>query len=172
MRKSVFLMLVCAAAASAQPSIRAENGVLNASSYLPDIARGSWFVIFGSNMGPASIAIAPGAPFPETLSGTQVTFTPAAGGPAIQARIWYTVATQVAGLLPSSTLAGDYDVRVIYNGQPSAPRRVRVVDRNFGFATVAQNGAGPAQATNASLNDGISLVRFTSGTISFGGRNW
>jgi uncharacterized protein (TIGR03437 family) len=172
MHKSAFLMLVCAVAASAQPSIRAENGVLNASSYLPDIARGSWFVIFGSNMGPASIAIAPGAPFPETLTGTQVTFTPAAGGPAIQARIWYTVATQVAGLLPSSALAGDYDVRVIYNGQPSAPRRVRVVDRNFGFATVAQNGAGPAQATNASLNDGISLVRFTSGTISFGGRNW
>lgn len=172
MRKSVFLLLVCAAAASAQPSIRAENGVLNASSYLPDIARGSWFVIFGNNMGPASIAIAPGAPFPEALAGTQVTFTPATGGPAVQARLWYTLSTQVAGLLPSSTQAGDYDVRVIYNGQASAPRRIKVVERNFGFATVAQNGAGPAQATNASLNNGISLVRFTSGTISFGGRNW
>jgi uncharacterized protein (TIGR03437 family) len=139
----------------AQPAIRAENGVLNASSYQADIARGSWFVIFGTNMGPASIVVAPGVPFPEELSGTRVTFTPAA-----------------AGLLPSTTAAGEYDVRVIYNNQTSAARRVRVVERNFGFATVSQDGTGPAQATNASLNNGISLVRFTSGSISFNNNNW
>ena len=74
--------------AVAQPSIRAANGVLNASSYQADIARGSWFVIFGSNMGPANIALAPGAPFPTELSGTRVTYTPAAGGSAIDARLW------------------------------------------------------------------------------------
>jgi uncharacterized protein (TIGR03437 family) len=156
----------------AQPAIRADNGVLNASSYQADIARGSWFVIFGTNMGPASIAVASGAPFPTELAGTRVTFTPAAGGTAIDARLWYTLAGQLAGLLPSSTAAGDYDVRVIYNSQTSAPRRIRVVERSFGFATVSQNGAGPAQATNASLNNGVSLVRFTSGSISFNNLNW
>src|SRR5688500_2692221 len=92
----------------AQPAIRAENGVLNASSYQADIARGSWFVVFGTNMGPASIALAPGVPFPEELSGTRVTFTPAAGGAAINARLWFTVAGQLAGLLPSTTAAADY----------------------------------------------------------------
>lgn len=158
--------------AMAQPAIRADNGVLNASSYQADIARGSWFVIFGSNMGPASIALAPGTPFPTDIAGTRVTFTPVAGGAAIDARLWYTVAGQLAGLLPSGAAAGDYDVRVIYNGQTSAARRVKVVERNFGFATVAQDGAGPAQATNASLNNGVSLVRFTSGTISFNNLNW
>ncbi len=158
--------------AMAQPAIRAENGVLNASSYQPDIARGSWFVIFGSNMGPATLAIASGVPFPTELTGRRVTFTPAAGGTAIDARLWYTSAGQLAGLLASSAAAGDYDVRVVYNNQTSPARRVRVVERNFGFATVAQNGSGPAQATNANLNNGVSLVRFTTGSINFNNRDW
>ena len=158
--------------AMAQPAIRAENGVLNASSYRPDIARGSWFVIFGSNMGPANLALASGVPFPTELSGTRVTFTPAAGGTAIDTRLWYTSAGQLAGLLPSSAAAGDYDVRVVFNNQTSPARPVKVVERNFGFATVAQDGAGPAQATNANLNNGVSLVRFTSGSINFNNRDW
>lgn len=159
------------ATAMAQPSIRAQSGVLNASSYAADIARGSFFVVFGSNMGPATIAIAPGA-FPTELSGTKVTFTPAAGGTAVEARLWYTSAGQLAGLLPSGTAAGDYDIRVIYNSATSAAVRIKVVERNFGFATVSQDGAGPAQATNASLNGGVSLVRFTSGNITFNNLTW
>ena len=58
MTKRICFLLIAAllasAVASAQPVIRADNGVLNASSYRPDIARGSWLVIFGSNMGPGS----------------------------------------------------------------------------------------------------------------------
>ncbi len=174
-RERMLLLLIAVIAAVvpafSQPSIAA-NGVLNASSYQADIARGSWFVIFGTNMGPAAIVLASGTPFPTELSGTKVTFTPAAGGAAIDARLWYTLAGQAAGLLPSSAAAGAYDVRVIYNSQASAPQRVNVVERNFGFATVTQDGAGPAQATNASLNGGVSLVRFTTGAISFNGLNW
>jgi len=155
--------LIWVGSASAQPVIRAENGVLNTSSYLPDIARGSWFVVFGTGMGPASFsAYSGGLPYPTELSGTRVTFTPASGGAAVEARMWYTsMATQLGALLPSATTAGDYDVRVIYNGQTSAPRRVKVVERNFGFATQAQNGAGPAQATYG----GLDLNRFTTGRI-------
>jgi uncharacterized protein (TIGR03437 family) len=150
------------ACASAQPVIRADNGVVNASSYLPDVARGSWFVVFGTGMGPATISIySGGLPYPTELSGTKVTFTPASGGTAVEARLWYTLAGQLAALLPSATAAGDYDVRVIYNLQPSAARRVKVVDRNVGFATQAQNGAGPAQATYG----GADLNRFTTGTL-------
>ncbi|MGH9657591.1 MAG: hypothetical protein ACRD96_03545 [Bryobacteraceae bacterium] len=173
-KRTLSLFIGAAAAmvpAMAQPAIRADNGVLNASSYQADVARGSFFVVFGSNMGPATLALA-GAPFPAELAGTRVTFTPAAGGTAIDARIWYTSAGQLAALLPYSTASGDYDVRVVFNNQTSPPRRVKVVDRNFGFATVAQNGAGPAQATNASLNSGVSLVRFTTGAISFNNLTW
>ncbi|MCX6636786.1 MAG: hypothetical protein NT090_17145 [Acidobacteria bacterium] len=154
--------LVWVGSASAQPVIRAENGVVNANSYAPDIARGSWFDVFGTGMGPAIISVyTSGLPFPTELSGTRVTFTPAAGGTAVEARLWYTSAPQLAALLPSATAAGDYDVRVIYNGQVSAARRVKVVERNFGFATQAQTGAGPAQATYG----GADLNRFTTGTV-------
>jgi uncharacterized protein (TIGR03437 family) len=76
--------------------------------------------------------------------------------------MYYTVATKVAALLPSTAAAGDYDVRVIYNGQTSAPRRVKVVERNFGFATQTADGAGPAQATYS----GRDLNRFTTGNIA------
>jgi uncharacterized protein (TIGR03437 family) len=158
----IAVMLVVTAAAWGQPSIRAESGVVNASSYTADIARGSWFVAFGTGMGPATLAVYPGSlPYPTELSGTKVSFTPAAGGSAVDARLWYTSAGQLAGLLPSSTAAGDYDVRVTYGGQTSAPRRVKVVERNFGYATQAQNGAGPAQATYG----GLDLNRFTTGTL-------
>ncbi|MDP3001317.1 MAG: hypothetical protein Q8N47_27790 [Bryobacterales bacterium] len=154
--------LIWVGSASAQPVIRADNGVLNTSSYLPDIARGSWFVVLGAGMGPATISVySGGLPYPTEQSGTRVTFTPAAGGTAVEARLWYTRADQLAALLPSATAAGSYDVRVIYNGQTSAPRRVTVVERNFGFATQAENGAGPAQATYG----GLDLNRFTTGTL-------
>jgi uncharacterized protein (TIGR03437 family) len=152
-------LLLISTVAKGQPAI-ATNGVLNASSLLPDVARGSWFVIFGAGLGPATISVQNAAPYPTELSGTSITFTPASGGSPISALMYYTVASQIAGMLPSSTADGPYDVKVTYNGQPSASARVNVVDRNFGFATETANGQGPAQAT---YNDYV-LNRFTSGT--------
>ena len=149
------LGVVIATVSFAQPAI---SSVVNGSSYTVDVARGSWFVVFGSGMGPASLAQYAGSlPFPTSYSGTSVTFTPAAGGTAINCLIWYTSAGQLAALLPSSTSSGSYNVRVAYNGQTSAAKQVNVVDRNFGFATQAANGAGPAQATYG----GLDLNRFT-----------
>ncbi len=165
MKKLWLLVCLCAAVtgvAAAHPTIRTDSGVLNASAYSAGIARGSWFVIFGTEMGPATLAVYSGAmPYPTTLSGTSVTFTPAAGGAAVNARLWYTSAGQLAGLLPSTVTAGDYDVKVTYNGDTGAAYRVKVVERNFGFATQAQNGSGPAQATYG----GLDLNRFTTGTL-------
>ena len=154
-------MVLVSVAAWAQPVI-ADNGVMNASSYTTDVAQGSWFVVFGTGMGPASISVYAGdLPFPTDLSGTSVSFTPASGGAAVSARLWYTLAAQLAALLPSATAVGAYDLRVTYNGQTSQPKRVNVVDRNFGYATQSQNGAGPAQATYG----GLDLNRFTTGTL-------
>ena len=155
--------------ASAQPAIRSSKGVLNASSYATGIAPGSWFVVFGTGMGPATISVYSGAaPYPTQLSGTSVKFTPAGGGTALDARMWYTLAGQVAGMLPSSATPGNYNVTVTYNQATSAPYSVTVVARNFGYATQAQNGAGPAQATYG----GLDLNRFTSGTLAYNGNNW
>jgi uncharacterized protein (TIGR03437 family) len=141
---------------------------VNGASYTDDIARGSIFVIKGSNLGPAALAQQSGLPWPTDLSGTRVTFTPAAGGAAIDARLIYTLNVQVAGLLPSATPAGDYDVRVIYSGRSSTAKRVKVVERHWGFFTANSAGNGPIQATYGGYN----LNRFTTSTISFGGNTW
>jgi uncharacterized protein (TIGR03437 family) len=155
------LLVLTSALAQAQPAIRGTNGVLNASSDLADVARGSWFVIFGTGLGPATISVRNGAPFPALLSGTSVTFTPASGGTPVSALMYYTLSTQVAGMLPSGTATGAYEVTVTYNGQTSAAASVNVVERNFGFATQTSNGQGPAQATY----NGYNLNRFTTSTL-------
>lgn len=154
-------LVVVSGVAWAQPAIRATNGVLNASSYTTGIARGSWFVVFGAGMGPASVSIYPGhAPYPETWSGTAVKFDPVNSGPLFNCRIWYTSDNQVAALLPSNATPGDYNVFVTYQGVSSDPYKVTVVDRNFGFATQSSNGKGQAQATYG----GYDLNRFYTGT--------
>ena len=156
------LLVLTPTLAQPQPAIRATDGILNASSFLPDVARGSWFVIFGTGLGPATISIQETLPYQAQLSGTSITFTPASGGTPVSALMYYTLATQAAGMLPSSTPAGAYNVTVTYNGQTSAAAPVNVVDHNFGFATQTSNGQGPAQATYGGYN----LNRFTTGKLS------
>ena len=64
-----------------QPSVLA-GGIVNNASYTPSalpgsaIAQGSIFVVFGSNMGPATLQTAGGSyPLPTTLGGTTVKIT-------------------------------------------------------------------------------------------------
>jgi uncharacterized protein (TIGR03437 family) len=155
----------------AQPTIKTAS-VLNASGYQNKLAPNTVFVIFGSGLGPATLVAAPSTDYPLTLSGSSVTFTPAAGGAAVNARMVYVLAGQVAGLLPSSISPGTYAVRVTYNGATSAPQNVTVVARSFGIAAANSAGSGPAQATIRNVNNGVSLVRFTPGSTSFNGFNW
>jgi uncharacterized protein (TIGR03437 family) len=148
------------------------SSVLNALGYQAKLAPDTVFVIFGSGMGPATLAAGTGPNYPQSLSGTSITFTPQGGGTAINAKIVYTSAGQVAGLLPSSIAPGTYAVRVTYNTLASAPQNVTVVARSFGIATANSAGTGTAQATIGNVNGGVSLTRFTSGSVSFGGLNW
>jgi uncharacterized protein (TIGR03437 family) len=148
------------------------TSVYNALGYQTKLAPGVVFVVFGTAMGPGSLAAGAGPNYPTELSGTSITLTPAAGGPAINARMVYTVAGQVAGLLPSSISPGTYAMRITYNGLTSPPQNVTVVARSLGIATVNSAGTGTAQATIGNVNGGISLTRFTSGSVAFGGNTW
>ena len=123
------------------------------------MAQGSWFVIYGTGLGPSAIAIQ--YPYTATLAGTSITFTPASGGTPVSALLYYTLAAQVAAMLPSSTPAGR-KLTVAYSGRTSAAVSANVVARNFGFATQTSNGQGPAQATYG----GYDLNRFTTGTLA------
>ncbi len=154
----------------AQPAIK-PGGIVNVSGYQATLAPGTVFVIFGSNMGPASIATATAPNYPAILGGTSVTFTPSAGGP-ITAKMVYSLAGQIAGLLPSSASPGTYAVTVTYNSQTSPPQNVTVVARSFGIATSKSAGNGTAQATIGNVNGGLSLTRFTPGSVAFGGYTW
>ncbi|MEP7366104.1 MAG: hypothetical protein ABI972_22830 [Acidobacteriota bacterium] len=165
------LFLLAATAVYAQPSIQS-GSILNASGYQNKLAPDTVFVIFGSGMGPGSIVLGSAPDYATMLAGTSVSFTPAAGGAPVAARMVYAVAGQVAGLLPSSITPGAYAVRVTYNGAASAPQNVTVVARSFGIATVNSAGSGPAQATIGDVNNGLSLVRFTTGSVSFNGYDW
>jgi uncharacterized protein (TIGR03437 family) len=148
------------------------TGVVNALGYQNKLAPDTVFVIFGSGMGPANLAAGSAPDYPTTLGGTSITFTPAAGGTAVNARMVYTTAGQIAGLLPSSIAPGTYAVRVTYNSLASAPQNVTVVARSFGIATSNSAGTGTAQATIGNVNGGVSLTRFTTGSTAFNGLNW
>ncbi|MEO7142815.1 MAG: hypothetical protein ABI165_04860 [Bryobacteraceae bacterium] len=165
------MTLLLASQGLAQPAIKS-NGVVNASGYQAKLAPDTVFVIFGSGIGPATLAAVTAPDYPASIGSTSVTFTPAAGGTAVTAKMVYAVAGQVAGLLPSSIAPGTYAVRVTYNNQVSAPQNVTVVARSFGIATANSGGTGTAQATVGNVNGGVSLTRFTTGSLAFNGLNW
>ena len=109
MRYRLGLCVVLAVAPlAAQPAIDT-GGVLNGASYSPAglpnsaIAQGSIFIVFGKNLGPASIVSA-GYPLSTTLAETSATVT--VNGTAVSPVMIYTLASQVAMVMPSSTPAG------------------------------------------------------------------
>ncbi|MGH9723067.1 MAG: hypothetical protein ACRD8O_22885, partial [Bryobacteraceae bacterium] len=144
-------LLVAAGTALAAPAI-SSRGIYNAASYIPfgapnaGVAQGGMFVIFGAEMGPATLQIINAFPLPANLGGTSVRVT--VGGTNVDALMIYTSAGQLAAILPSSTPLGDAEVRVTYNGQTSPPETVRVVRNSFGIFTRNQGGTGPAIAQN------------------------
>ena len=149
--KLTLLSVAAAAFVYAQPSIDS-GGVLNAASYaLPGlansgIAQGSMFIVFGRNMGPAAIQIVDRFPLSTTLAGTSVRYT--SGGATSDCPIIYTLAGQVAALMPSNAQIGAGNVTVTFNGQTSAPSPVTVVKSSLGIFTRNQAGSGPAIVQN------------------------
>jgi uncharacterized protein (TIGR03437 family) len=143
----VSLFAVAAVAAVAQFKI---TSVTNGAGYIPaglpggGIAQGAMFVVKGSNIGPASVAIASGFPLPTTLSGTSVQVT--VGGRTESAIMYYTGTSQLAAILPSSTPLGAGTLTVTYNGQVSAALPITVVASGFSMFTVNQAGSGDAIA--------------------------
>ena len=117
MKRSLMLLFVIASAvlvpdrATAQPTIAA-LGIRNGGSYalpgLPNagIAQGSIFIVFGQNLGPAKIVQVSSFPLPTSqgLAGTSIKVT--VSGTTVDAIMLYTLASQVAAVLPSNTPIG------------------------------------------------------------------
>jgi uncharacterized protein (TIGR03437 family) len=136
-----------------RPAAPTVASVVNAASNLPrslpngGIARGAIFVAYGSDLGPAVLAISP-QPFQTTqISGVAATITVA--GRTSNVPLYYVSATQVAGQVPSSIPAGTGTLTLTYNGQTSAAVPIRIVEHNFGIFTTNQRGSGEAIVTFA-----------------------
>src|SRR5271165_4282328 len=161
---AVFLTAISAFCAA--PSIAAQ-GVKNAASYadpqLPNgsIAQGSIFNIFGSNMGPATIAFASSLPLLTTLSGTSINVT--VSGTTVPCYMFYTSAGQVAAILPSNTPVGTGTITVSYNGTPSPTAPITVAKSSFGVFTVNQQGSGTAVILDGNNNVSSSTFAFQPG---------
>lgn len=125
---------------------------VNAGSYvnpaLPNgsIAQGSMFVGFGAGLGPASIVYPSPWPFPTELAGTTIKVT--VGSTTVDCFMVYTVAGQVAGILPSNTPVGTGTMTVRLNGVVKGTGPIKVVANSFGIFTINQQGFGPAVATD------------------------
>jgi uncharacterized protein (TIGR03437 family) len=148
---AVFTCLLSAASLMALvPGITSvQNPASNALPGLPTygIAQGSIFIIYGSQLGPSSIVVAPSLPYQTTLAGTSVTIT--AGGYTTSAPVIYTLGTQVAAVMPSATVVGPATVTVAYNGFKGTPFNATVVANQFGLSTVNETGSGMAVVTDA-----------------------
>ena len=132
-------IILLAGAAAAQPVI-GSGGILNAASYsltgLPNsgIAQGSMFLVFGSGLGPAAISQVSAFPLPNELAGTSMKVT--VNGVTQVVPMVYTLASQICGILPSSTPIGTGTLTVTYNNQTSAPAPIRVVKTAVGIFSV------------------------------------
>jgi len=150
--QSGFLLIASAALAAAAPLL---TGVYNAASWVPaglpnsSIAEGSIFTLIGTGMGPGSLVKVTTYPLPTTqgLAGTSIQVT--VGGVTNSCIMVYTLATQVAAILPSSTPVGAGTLTLTYQGaQGSIP--ITVVKNSLGIFAVNEEGSGPGIVTNVS----------------------
>ena len=127
------------------------SAVSNSASYAVSgqdgygIARGSLFVVFGQNLGPDQLQQAQSFPLPATLAGTSVQIT--MGGTSWDAIMIYTLAGQIAAILPSSVPAGNGFLTVTYNKQSSPALPITVAQSGFGTYSLSSNGIGAGVIT-------------------------
>jgi uncharacterized protein (TIGR03437 family) len=153
------IIVLTAASLSAAPVI---TGVTNAASTLPPgltnsgVAQGSMFTIYGLGLGPSTLLKAETYPLQTTqgLGGTTVQVT--VGGVTETCIMIYTLATQVAAILPSPTPTGTGTVTVSYQGT-SGSGSIEVVSATFGAFTLNEGGSGPAVITDGN-NNAITMV--------------
>jgi uncharacterized protein (TIGR03437 family) len=133
-----------------------ENAATNIPPGLPNaaIAQGSLFVVKGKQLGPANVVVAAAFPLLTSIGGTSIQVT--VGGTTVNAIMYYSLATQIAAILPSKTPVGTGTLTVTYNGLVSANAPVQVVANNIGVFTLNTTGSGDAVATLPATNAVVS----------------
>ncbi len=137
--------------ASAANPAPAPNSVQNpASNFLPGLpgfgsAQGSIIVVYGANLGPTALVQAASLPLQTSLANTSISVT--VGATTVNLLMVYTVASQLAAVLPSNTPVGTGTLTVTYNSQ-NGSTPITVVAGAVGILTANETGTGPAVATH------------------------
>lgn len=148
------LFVAGATVLAAAPALK---GVYNAAAWVPPdlpnsgIAQGSIFTITGTGLGPATLQQAQSYPLPATqgLAGTSIQVT--VGSVTETCIMVYTIATQVAAILPSATPVGTGTLTLSYQGATGS-LAIQVLAANFGTFTLNEGGTGPGVITDTSYN--------------------
>ncbi len=154
-----FTLNQAAGASSTAPAI-APGGIVNAASNRAGtIARGSFFTIYGANLGPAAYQQVQGYPIPDTMGG--VTVTVSQGGYSRRAFLHFVSAPQINAILPSDVPLGDVQITVANNGNVSSTSTVTVANTSFGvFSTASGPGPGIVQNYNSATDQPLNLASF------------
>jgi len=133
-----------------------ENAATNIPPGLPNaaIAQGALFVVKGRNLGPAHVVVARAFPLTTSIGGTSIQVT--VGGITVDAIMYYSLAGQIAAILPSKTPVGTGTLIVKYNGLASSTAQIAVVASNVGVFTLNTTGSGDAVATLPATNTVVS----------------
>jgi uncharacterized protein (TIGR03437 family) len=148
------LTLSFAATLAAAPAITA---VYNAASWLPPslpnsgVAQGAIFTVKGTGLGPATLQQVQSYPLPTTQGLAGTTAQVKVGAVTEACIMVYTVATQVAAILPSATPVGSGTLTVSYQGGSSSIA-IQVLAADFGTFTLNEGGTGPGVFTDTSYN--------------------
>src|SRR5262249_53481314 len=89
-----------------------------------------------------------------SIGGTSIQVT--VGGTTVNAIMYYSLAAQIAAILPSKTPAGTGTLTVTYNGAVSGTSPIVVVANNIGISTLNTTGPGNGVATLPATNTVVS----------------
>src|SRR5271155_3741843 len=148
-----------AAGLDAAPAVA---GVYNAASWIvphqvnSGIAQGALFTVTGTGLGPANIVHANSYPLPTTQGLAGTTIQVRVNGVTKNCIMIYSLATQVAAILPSPTPVGTGTLTLSYQGVESSIA-IQVLAANFGTFALNEDGTGPGVFTDAS-NSPITFV--------------
>jgi uncharacterized protein (TIGR03437 family) len=152
-----FTLTQAGGASATAPNI-AQGGVVNAANNRGgSIAQGSFFSIYGANLGPATPVQATSYPIPTTMGNVTVTVTQ--GSTTLPAYLDFVSATQINAILPSNTPLGAVQITVNYNGVPSTSVSTTVASTAFGiFSTAGGKGPGIVQNYNSATDQPLNMA--------------
>jgi uncharacterized protein (TIGR03437 family) len=139
--------------------------VTDGASYTANVAPGSFFTVWGSNLAPSTSGLT-NFPRPQTLNGVTVTFTPVGGSTGTNAYLIYIGTGQINCVLPSTVSPGNYNVTVANGTTVSNQVLTQVVASKPALFTQDQSGTGLAVVQNYISQSELDWNRLTTGTYN------